>query len=62
MLNDESILSIGACQIRDHITCLPRGFCHASHFSADRTDVTKKGTSAKIRNPFKYCDGAEGGI
>jgi len=34
----------------------------ASHFSATFAVFTKKGTSAESRNPFRYCDGAEGGI
>src|SRR3972149_1615252 len=32
-----------------------------SHKSASRLVFKKKGTSAESRNPFEYCDGAEGG-
>jgi len=34
----------------------------ASHISATYAVFTKKGTPAESRNPFKNCDGADGGI
>jgi hypothetical protein len=34
----------------------------ASHILATFRVITKKGVSAESRNPFGYCDGAEGGI
>jgi hypothetical protein len=61
-LNDESILSIGPCQMRTGVAAISQGFSHAGHKWDTFAVFTKKGTSAKSRNPFKYCHGAEGGI
>jgi hypothetical protein len=61
-LNDKSIISIGVCQIRAGIAAISQGFFHAGHKWDTFAVFTKKGTSAECRNPFGYCDGAEGGI
>jgi len=62
MLNDESILSIEACQIRAASQAGPHELFNASHKWATRGDFTKKGNLARSQIPFEYCDGAEGGI
>jgi len=62
VLNDESILSNGVCQIRTGVAAISQGFFHAGHKWDTFAVFMKKGTSAESRNPFHYCDGAEGGI
>ena len=62
MLNHESILPIGSCQIRAGVAAMPQGFFPASHKWATRAKIMKKGTSAENLIPFEYCYGAEGGI
>lgn len=46
---------------RRHTTTLPQR-TPASHIRATRANKAKKGNLALGQIPFKYCDGAEGGI